>query len=120
MLFRSTDIVSLTTNPSGLGQYQVGEFVYQGYSLNTATATAKVVSFSNNVLNITNINGNFITTAPIIGATTNANYLFTGYTTSSEGTQKDAKISIVPNPLSSNGSNSYTYNTTITEYPNAT
>ena len=58
---------------TGLGKYQIGETVYQGYSLGTATATAKVVLWDsvNNVLRLTNINGNFVSSQPIIGTATN-------------------------------------------------
>lgn len=65
---------------SGVGQYQVGEFVYQGYSMSNSTATAKVVEWSNNKLKLKEINGNFVSSTPIYGYTTNANYLFTSHT----------------------------------------
>ena len=72
-----TDVVDFTLDSSGLGQYQIDEFVYQGYSAGTAVATAKVISFNNNKLTLTNINGHFVSNLPIVGQ--NANYLFTSY-----------------------------------------
>ena len=41
-----TDTVALNvSSTSGVGQYQQGEFVYQGYSAGTSTASAKVVAW---------------------------------------------------------------------------
>ena len=111
-----TDIVSLTTNPSGLGQYQVGEIVYQGYSYQTQTASAKVVLWSNNVLHLTDIKGNFVSNQPIYGINTNASYQFTGYNVLSKRSANLASIVVTPNPPTANATDPYTYTTTITEY----
>ena len=110
------DIVEFTIEPtSGLGDYQIGEIVYQGYSKSTATATAKVAIWSNNVLQLTNISGNFVSSHSIRGEVTNANYTFTSYNLIP---QKFVTINITPNPLGANVSNNYIANTVITEYPN--
>lgn len=75
------DVAEFTVDStSGVGNYQVGELVYQGYTMSTATATARVVEWSNNKLKLKEINGNFVSTAKIYGFTTNANYLFTSHT----------------------------------------
>jgi len=108
--------IVLNTANTGVGRYQTGEFVYQGYSLGTATASAKVVSWSNNKLTLTNFNGNFTAGQPIIGATTNANYPFTTYQTATS--QKDVKIDVKPNPTTANANSQYTYTTVIQEFPN--
>jgi hypothetical protein len=111
-----TDIVQFTIEPtSGLGQYQVGEIVYQGYSKSTATATAKVSIWIDNILQLTNISGNFVSSHSIRGEVTNANYSFTSYNLVP---QKFATITTVPNPIDATPANNYTYNTTVTEYPN--
>lgn len=74
------DIIEFSIDStSGAGDYQMGEFVYQGYSYPTSTATAKVVSWSNNKLVLTNINGNFVSSQPIYGVNTTTNYKFTSY-----------------------------------------
>ena len=111
-----TDIVQFTIEPtSGLGQYQVGEIVYQGYSRSTATATAKVSIWIDNILQLTNISGNFVSSQSIRGEVTNANYSFTSYNLVP---QKFATITTVPNPIDATPANNYTYNTTVTEHPN--
>ena len=111
-----TDIVQFTIEPtSGLGQYQVGEIVYQGYSRSTATATAKVSIWIDNILQLTNISGNFVSSQSIRGEVTNANYSFTSYNLVP---QKFATITTVPNPIDATPADNYTYNTVVTEYPN--
>jgi len=114
-----TDSQSVIFNVAntGIGTYQTGEIVYQGYSLNSATATAKVVVFnpSNNQITLTNVNGNFVSNQPIIGSITNSNYAFTSYNVPSIDY---SQIIVVPNPLTANSNGHYTYTTTITETPN--
>ena len=59
------DTVVFNMATPGIGKYQTGETVYQGYSAGTATATGKVVVWNNNTLHLTNINGNFVSSSPI-------------------------------------------------------
>lgn len=109
------DIVKFTMNPnSGVGTYQIGETVYQGYSGSTAIATGKVISFDNNTLQLKDINGNFVSNLPIKSTSGSANYVFTSY---SPVSQKLVEIDIVPNPENANVTTPWTANTTITEYP---
>ena len=98
---------------SGTGTYQVGEDVYQGYTRSTAIATAKVVVWGNNKLHLTNINGDFISTQPIYGVNTLANYKFTSYNITPE---KYAQVDITPNPAGANATVPFTANTIITEF----
>ena len=117
MLFRSTDTVALNvSSTSGIGQYQQGEFVYQGYSAGTSTASAKVVAWDslNYTLTLTNIQGNFVSSMPIYGSKSQANYLFTNYGTITP--QKTVIITSVPNPITANASNNWIANTTIQEF----
>jgi len=74
------DVIEFTMLPtSGVGDYQIGEFVYQGYSLPNATASARVVDWTNKVLKVKEMSGNFVSTQPIYGFKTNANYTFTSH-----------------------------------------
>jgi hypothetical protein len=74
------DVVEFTMLPtSGVGEYQAGEFVYQGYSLQNATASARVVEWSNKKLKIKEMMGNFVSTEPIYGYKSEASYLFSSY-----------------------------------------
>lgn len=98
---------------SGTGTYKIGETVFQGYSPQTAIASAKVVYFNNDILHLKNINGNFISTKPIIGVDTNASYNYSSYTPVAG---KFVEIDTIPNPPTANANSAYTYNTTITEY----
>ena len=98
---------------SGSGVYKIGEVVYHGYSRDLSSATAIVVGQKNNTLTLKNINGNFVSSLPIKGITSNANYSFTSYNVHPV---KYVEIDIVPDPPTANASDNYTYNTTITEY----
>jgi hypothetical protein len=76
----SEDVVSFVMDlGSGAGNYQTGEIVYQGYSYQTSTASARVVSWTNNTLRLSDINGNFVSDAPIYGTNNSANYRFVSY-----------------------------------------
>lgn len=111
----SQDTVVFSMTTPGVGSYQEGETVYQGYSANQATATGKVVFWSNNNLHLTNINGNFVSDKPIVGLVSNSNYVFNSYQVLP---LELAKIDIKPNPLNAEANTNYTYTTTITETPN--
>lgn len=100
---------------SGVGNYQVGEIVYQGYSAGTATATGKVILWQNNELHLTNINGNFVSSIPIQSTSSSTNYKFTSFNPTSK---KYVKIDTMVNPANANVAlaNTWTANTIITEY----
>jgi hypothetical protein len=111
----SSDVVEFTINPAtGVGDYQIGEFVYQGYSFNNSNATAKVVSWNNNILTLTNIDGNFVSSQPIYGMKTSTNYHFVSYNLH-PSPLVDITTSIDPPTANANGI--YNTVTTITEYP---
>lgn len=112
------DKIIFNMSEAGVGTYQVGEVVYQGYSAPMATATGKVVLWENNNLHLTNINGNFVSSEPVIGLVSNSNYLFNSYAPYSTQYKEMARIVIIPNPEDANANSQYTYTTTITEDPN--
>ena len=110
----TTDNFVTFTLSNGIGSYQLGETVYQGYSPSTAIASASVDSTSNlnNQITLTNITGNFTSSLPIIGISSGAKY---NYSSVSVSPTKYAEIDIVPSQTS-NVSNNWIANTTITEY----
>lgn len=108
------DVVVFNMANPGIGNYQIGEGVYQGYSAGTATATARVLSWSNSKLHLTSINGNFISSQPVYGMITNANYNFTSYQVVPSVL---SEIVVQPNPTNANANSLYTYTKTITENP---
>lgn len=112
------DVVEFSINAAtGTGNYQIGEYVYQGYTYQNATATARVVEWVNNKLRLSEVQGNFVSTQPIYGYTTNANYRFTNYNVTPS---RMAKIDVVTNPLSVNISEPWSANTIYTEYSTGT
>jgi hypothetical protein len=144
-MMTAEDQVQFTMNrATGIGTYRTDEVVYQGYSLATATATAKVVVFGGTNLTLTNIKGNFVSTMPIRGSVSNSNYAFVSYNFLTEKYfQVDVtpEYAIIPEDLltiiaspedlsTANGTqdlsaqtdptntNIYSLNTVITEYNN--
>lgn len=114
----SSDTVQFNMANTGTGTYQTGEIVYQGYSAQQSTASGRVVVWENNILTLTEIQGNFVSDMNIVGTRTNSNYRFTSYAVQAE---KIATITVTPNPATANSANAnvdYTYTTTITEFPN--
>jgi hypothetical protein len=110
----TSDIVAFNMGEQGVGTYQIGETVYQGYSPTQVTATARVSSWNDNVLHLTEINGNFISNLPIIGFKTLSNYSFVSYQLLPKNL---AQIVLVPKPTDANGNTLYTTTTTINEIP---
>lgn len=116
---KSSDVIQFNMiSAGGFGSYRVGEVVYQGFSLGTSVATAKVSSWdaTNYILTLTNINGNFVSNKPIIGTNTNSSYLFSSYNNFIP--QKYAQIVVTPTPTDANANTLYTYTTQIQEIPN--
>jgi len=79
-LITDEDVVEFNLNlNSGFGTYKVGETVYQGYTSDDTTATGIVVQFTDNLLRLKALTGNFVSDKPIYGINTLANYNFTSY-----------------------------------------
>ena len=114
-----TDTVVFNMSTPGIGKYQIGETVYQGYSAGTATATAKVTVWNNSQLHLTNINGNFVSSLPIWGMISNANYNFSSYNLLSQIPVNLAQIVVTPKPENVDSANvangQYTYTIAIGE-----
>jgi hypothetical protein len=111
------DTVIFNMVTPGLGIYKEAEIIYQGYSYNTATAVAKVVSWDSSTrkLKVKNISGHFVTSQPVYGVDSSAHYNFNSYETLPE---RNVNITVTPNPPTANVGDSYTYNVNIQEYPN--
>ena len=106
--------VVFNLNSGGTGKYEYGELVYQGPTPSLSTASAQVVSWNslNKQLTVTGIQGNFISSQPLIGAINGGSWTFNSYNV----TPKDyAEITVTPNPSGANANSTYTYTTTITE-----
>jgi hypothetical protein len=105
--------VYFNLTPGGTGNYKLGELVYQGSSPALSIATGTVVAWSNtnNQLTINNTNGNFASNQPLIGMSSHASHLFSGY---SVNPPKVATSTTVPNPTNAAANSNYTYTTTIT------
>ena len=66
---------------NGTGIYKTNELVYQGFSETTSIASAAVIGWDSDNLNLTlnQISGNFTSDYPIVGADSNASYFFDTY-----------------------------------------
>jgi hypothetical protein len=106
-----------TMATGGVGKYQSGETVYQGYSYLNNVATGTVVSWNTNTkqLELTDLFGHFVTGYPIKGVTTNAKWTPSSFDVSSNAM---AQIVVTPNPTNVIPPNNYTYTVTSTEFPN--
>jgi hypothetical protein len=108
--------LEITLQSGGLGNYTIGSTVYQGYSYDTNTATAKVVDWNpaTNTLMLTQPLGHFVTGQPIKCITTNASWILLSFQIMNVPA---ARIVVKPNPVDVVLPNNYTYTTIITEYP---
>ena len=107
-----TVVFNMDPYSAAFGAYQLGEFVYQGFSAPTAVATGKVLVWNSPHLTLTNINGNFVSNLPIKSASSSTSYEFTSYIPTP---QKLVQIDNYVNPPSANVTDSWTANTIITE-----
>ena len=108
-------IVQFNMTQPGIGNYQIGEPVYQGFSYATSTATARVVAWNNGALHLTSINGNFVSSSPIYGVNTNASYQFSTYNLAGVVPERYVEIITTPNPNTAMANSLYTYTTQIQE-----
>lgn len=108
-----------TMAAGGLGNYQFGEEVYQGYSFDTASATAKVASWNSTsrLLELTEVAGHLTSGENIVGVTTNATWSANSFNLTSNAS---VQITVTPSPSNVVMPNNYTYTITTEEYPNIT
>jgi len=103
-------------NVGGLGIYQTGETIYQGYSYDMATASAKVSSWyaGTKKLELYDLNGHFVTGTSIKGLVTNATWTPLSFEVN---TAKLVTIQVQPNPFDVVLPNNHTYSIQTTEFP---
>jgi hypothetical protein len=101
----------------GLGDYQIGEVVYQGYSYATSVATAKVKGWyaDTRKLQLTDMKGHFVTGTPIKAVVTNTSWTPSYF---DETPTSLVTIQVEPDPYNVILPNNYTYSVQTTEFPN--
>ena len=109
------DVIA-TVGGAGLGNYTIAEEVYQGYSYETASATAKVLDWNptNKKLKLSNISGHFVSGEKIIGLSTHSSWLVVSFDINSKAL---FRTEVTPDPLDVILPNNYTYTVRTTEYP---
>ena len=107
------------TVSTGSGTFKIGELVFQGDNLDTATSTSFVDSWSptTNTLILVDTSGVLTTGKYITGALSNASYNLISYG-SDEG--QLIHVSVKPDPLSANINTAFGFDTTVEEFPNIT
>lgn len=97
------------------GTYKIDELVYQGNTLNEATAKAFVyyANKANGSVVIYDTTGAIKTNTYLTGAVTGAKYNVRAFAID---TNKTASIVVQPNPTTANANDAYGFSTTITEY----
>jgi hypothetical protein len=108
--------VVLNMSSGGFGSYKEDETVYQGYSLDTAAATAKVISYNTttNKLTISSMSGSFKLGYTINGSDSFAEHTLLSYDNPSE-TMALSNTIVVPSTANVDGN--YVFSSQITELP---
>ena len=102
---------------NGFGTYLYNEDVYQGYSYDTASARAKVNSWSSTskYLEMKELSGHFTAGEIIVGSASNAKWTANSFNTTSNAS---VQIVVTPVPTDVVLPNNYTYNVQTKEFPN--
>ncbi len=101
---------------SGSGDYQIDDFVYQGTSVDYATALGKVIKWNKSLLtlDISDTQGRFQVNSNVYSVSTNAVYNLASFDV---GPKKFSQITIIPNPITAQPGDNWSANTVIIEYP---
>lgn len=104
---------------NGSGQFRYGELVYQGGTVETASARAFVKSWSNtsNSLYVYDTMGNFKKNEVVTGVITNSKYVLSGF---EHDLNQLLNITVEPDPLSANVDTAYGFAETVEENFNIT
>lgn len=114
----SGSAVVLNVANTPLGNFMMGETVYQGTSLPNANAVGEVANWnpSGGTLTLSNIQGKFTTNANVHGALSAGSV----NVASVPADTKLASIVVTPNPTTANIGDDFGFTTVITEFPNIT
>lgn len=104
---------TFTLLPNGRGTFKDGELVYQGYNLETSIATGIVREFSNNVIYVSNIQGEFKKGQTIVGTESLSSYMIDRISTSNNIA---FTVSANVNPQSANVDSNWSINTKVQTY----
>lgn len=112
----ASSIIKFNMASTGTGSFQEGELVFQGYSLDSATGTAVVLSWNPDTyqLIVKDVIGNFVTSNPIYGRKTGATRIFESHTVTA---QKLVQVTVTPDPYTANANSNYTYMVRTEVYP---
>lgn len=111
----SIPVVEMTLVNTSNAIYKTGEMVYQGSSIENATATGYVQSYSNTLskLLVYDTNGTFSNTSNVIGVVSNTSYRpNTVYATS----KLLVEITVTPSPNTAGPNSAFGFTTTIEEF----
>lgn len=111
-----TDEINFVLSNTGNGTYKKKEYIFQGHSPLHPEASAIVLHHDtlNGILTVKEVQGDFISTKPLVGAISRASYQYTSF---SPAPGKMAQIDIRVDPYTANISDPWTANTIITESP---
>ena len=117
-IFELDGLRELTMNAnSGVGNYQAGEVVFEGRSLDSANSTATVSSWSNTtkVLVISDVNGVLETGKNLTGIVTNTSYTIQSFSTTEN---QLVNLSVIPTPNNASAQTAFGFDETVIEFPN--
>jgi len=117
-IFELDGLRELTMNAnSGVGNYQTGEVVFEGRSLDAANSTATVSSWSNTtkVLVVSDVNGVLDTGRNLTGIVTNTSYKIESF---SAAENQLINLSVVPTPNNASAQTAFGFDETVIEFPN--
>ena len=98
------------------GYFKADDYVFQGNTFQTATATGMIVSYNSNTsqMIIGAVQGRFQANTLIHALSTSANTVLSSFY---NRPMKFVEIEIVPSPITATPLNDYGYNINITEWP---
>ena len=104
---------------SGLGDYKIGELVYEGRTLYTANSSGFVSAWNNtaNQIIVTDITGVLELGRKLTGAVTNTAYTMSSFDANNS---QLTNLTVVPNPSTANANDDFGFTETLEQYPNIT